>query len=57
MNEKTMRAAGELIRYQASEIFAEEEPHLKEVYITVRMNRTDIPTVDITKTYQIDTES
>lgn len=57
MNEKTMRAAGELIRYQASEVFADEEPHLKEVYITVKMNRTDVPTVDIIKTYQIDTES
>lgn len=53
MNEKTMRVAGELIRYQASEVFAAEEPNLQEVYITVRMNRTDIPTVDITKTYQI----
>jgi len=53
MNEKTMRAAGELIKYQASEVFADEEPRLQEVYITVRMNRNDVPTVDITKTYQI----
>lgn len=56
MNENTMRAAGELIRYQASEVFTDEEPHLQEVYITVRMNRSDAPTVDITKTYRVDVE-
>lgn len=53
MNERTMRVAGELIKHQASEVFADEEPCLQEVYITVRMNRNDVPTVDITKTYQI----